>query len=789
MAYQDWQIPTGFEFLADPPKEKEPSADKDNRRKRRPPRPPKPVPEGNTTIIYQGDNYYMSGGGANNYAGLVTINNNLSLLDKNIRVLDNKLGVVVNKLDRVIDRISIQRGVKKGTAAKGGYPGHPDLEYARDPFTGETMVRVLKPNGKIGSWRLAQEHYGSKKRAGGGDGGYTPGVPRVGSEKHATLMTILHGMARGGKPKPYSEGGATLLSNVDFSAGPGPIGSPNDFRTFEESDDNMPSMRPASEFQQKVAQQQYEASETPIAELTVSTKKEFKKIDSKLNDMAVQLANLSNMMLMVLAALGVSNLPGPGGRGAARKGGMLKRAASVLTRRATMIPLAIGGALGLSSLMSPEAMAGDMSGTGDESGKGGGFGMGEAAIAGVGGYFMYRTIRNTATKYTSTAERKRMAEKAYKRYLKRAGTAVIAQNATKWQRFIVYLQAAKPALYRRIGMRLAAMGVLATVPVGGWVAAGIYLGLNAVLIAELIGLWRSFESLTPEEQSMWDKFKAKLADIFLPEPAAASVENPLTPGEQPTPATTVSPPGKQESTESTEGTNEIGKRLGLNGRVTSPMGKRNDPITGKPSTHSGIDFAGREGDPVQAYSDGTVVLAKNDGGHGNRVILDHGEYRTSYSHLSAIDVKQGDTVKAGQVVGKIGSTGYSTGPHLHFEMGPEITDQGKVIGYAKRDPNQFIAEQAEKLSGTIKGSGAGGGQSMAENLTPVGRTSDLSTAGKQREQMISGSPSVTVMQPIVQGGPTIMGGNNTPPQSLPKAFLQPSDSVMTSFNRDRWALA
>lgn len=800
MAYQDWKIPTGFDFeKVYPDEEEKPKGDKEDK-KRPKRRPPRPLPEGNT-IIYQGNtNYYSSNtswGGANNYAGLVTINNNLSLIDKNIRVLDNKLDVVVGKIDRIIDRISIQRGIKKGTAAKDGYPGHPDLEYARDPFTGDTIVRVVKPDGKMGSWRLAQEHYGSKKRAGNGDGGYTPGVPRVGSEKHATLMTILHAMARGGRPKPYSEGGATLLSNVDFSAGPGPVGSPNDFRTFEESDDNMPQMRPASEFQQRVAQQQYEASETPIAELTVSTKKEFKKVDSRLNDMAFQLANLSNMMLAGFAALGVTNLASlAGGAAAARaagKGGLLKRAAGALTRRATMIPMAIGGALLGSSLMSPEAMAGDM--TNDESGKGDGFGMGETAIAGVGGYFMYRTIRNTATKYTSTAERKRMAEKAYKRYLKRTGTAVIAQNATKWQRFIVYLQAAQPTLYRKIGMRLAAMGVLATVPVGGWIAAGVYLGMNALTIATLIGLWRSFESQTPEEQSMWDKFKATVADIFAPTEAEASVENPMT-----------------ERSD-----------LSFSAAGANPMGCTEPSMAGTGSVSEAMDFfmskgwtreqaAGIVGN-LQAESGPNLQIdAKGDGGKAYGIAQWHEPRQKLFQQVYGKPIQNatfreqlefvnwelnnsekaaGDMLRASRSAKEaamIVDRNYERSAGSHTDR--RVTNAENLMRAVENRPtiptlDQMISDWSDKTGAPKFQSGMGN----VGELTPAGRTSDLGAAGRQREQMISGPPSVTVMQPIVQGGTTVMAGNSTPPQSLPRADLRPSDSVLTSFNRDRWALA
>jgi murein DD-endopeptidase MepM/ murein hydrolase activator NlpD len=102
--------------------------------------------------------------------------------------------------------------------------------------------------------------------------------------------------------------------------------------------------------------------------------------------------------------------------------------------------------------------------------------------------------------------------------------------------------------------------------------------------------------------------------------------------------------------------------------MSSPFGVRLDPFLGRPAMHTGIDLRGEIGEPVHATAAGTVTIAGRDGGYGNMVEINHGGgLATRYGHLSEIDVKVGDKIHIGQVIGKIGSTGRSTGPHLHYE--------------------------------------------------------------------------------------------------------------------------
>jgi murein DD-endopeptidase MepM/ murein hydrolase activator NlpD len=103
--------------------------------------------------------------------------------------------------------------------------------------------------------------------------------------------------------------------------------------------------------------------------------------------------------------------------------------------------------------------------------------------------------------------------------------------------------------------------------------------------------------------------------------------------------------------------------------VTSSFGYRTHPIYNDRRLHTGIDMRGGTGTPILAAGDGTVVFADVRGGYGNTVIIDHGgQLATLYAHQSAIAVQEGQTVRRGQVVGSVGSTGNSTGPHLHFEV-------------------------------------------------------------------------------------------------------------------------
>jgi murein DD-endopeptidase MepM/ murein hydrolase activator NlpD len=123
--------------------------------------------------------------------------------------------------------------------------------------------------------------------------------------------------------------------------------------------------------------------------------------------------------------------------------------------------------------------------------------------------------------------------------------------------------------------------------------------------------------------------------------------------------------------------------LPYDGDVTSNYGYRYNPFGGRRSEfHSGIDFRGSIGDPIYSTADGVVLESSYKGGYGNAVVIEHAYgLSTLYAHLSAVNVEPGQRVNVGDVIGFLGSTGRSTGPHLHYE----VRKNGNVL-----DPSQFL---------------------------------------------------------------------------------------------------
>lgn len=105
------------------------------------------------------------------------------------------------------------------------------------------------------------------------------------------------------------------------------------------------------------------------------------------------------------------------------------------------------------------------------------------------------------------------------------------------------------------------------------------------------------------------------------------------------------------------------------GYISSRFGERTDPFTGKRTRHHGLDFVGARGSDVLSVAGGVVVWAGNRSGYGKTIEIDHGNgYRTLYAHNQELDVQAGEQVSAGQVIGKLGSTGRASAPHVHFEV-------------------------------------------------------------------------------------------------------------------------
>lgn len=121
----------------------------------------------------------------------------------------------------------------------------------------------------------------------------------------------------------------------------------------------------------------------------------------------------------------------------------------------------------------------------------------------------------------------------------------------------------------------------------------------------------------------------------------------------------------------------------IDGPVGSGFGFRHDPFTGRAALHTGLDFPADIGTPIRAAAGGVVLSAEPDGAYGLAVKLDHGNgLVTRYAHTSRVLVKVGDLVKRGQAIALVGSTGRSTGPHLHFEV---------LLDGAQQNPARFLA--------------------------------------------------------------------------------------------------
>lgn len=129
-------------------------------------------------------------------------------------------------------------------------------------------------------------------------------------------------------------------------------------------------------------------------------------------------------------------------------------------------------------------------------------------------------------------------------------------------------------------------------------------------------------------------------------------------------------------------------------RITSNFGKRYNPLKKKQDFHRGIDFSAEIGTPVQSTASGTVISVTNStGGYGLHLEIEHGDgFITKYAHLSEIKVEEGDLVTLGQVIGLSGNTGWSTAPHLHYE----VIKDGEYV-----DPLDYFVAQEEHMEDKV----------------------------------------------------------------------------------------
>lgn len=141
-------------------------------------------------------------------------------------------------------------------------------------------------------------------------------------------------------------------------------------------------------------------------------------------------------------------------------------------------------------------------------------------------------------------------------------------------------------------------------------------------------------------------------------------------------------------------------------RMASGFGWRIDPVYGVNKFHAGMDFSAPTGTEIYATAKGRVVeIGYNSGGYGNRIVLEHGYgYQTLYAHMSAFNVKMGETVQRGQVIGYVGNTGKSVGPHLHYEVHKNGEKLNPVLFYYKDlddDQYQEMIQMSENGGGSL----------------------------------------------------------------------------------------
>jgi murein DD-endopeptidase MepM/ murein hydrolase activator NlpD len=134
----------------------------------------------------------------------------------------------------------------------------------------------------------------------------------------------------------------------------------------------------------------------------------------------------------------------------------------------------------------------------------------------------------------------------------------------------------------------------------------------------------------------------------------------------------------------------------VSGVITSRFGQRVDPINGKPAYHHGVDIRGSMGSDVKATAEGTVVIQNYDKGNGRYVLIDHGNgFVTKYAHLKKSLVQKGNFVERGQVIGQVGNSGRSTGPHVHYEIhyDDKIVNPTKYVRI-----NKYVKRYMKKLA-------------------------------------------------------------------------------------------
>jgi murein DD-endopeptidase MepM/ murein hydrolase activator NlpD len=259
---------------------------------------------------------------------------------------------------------------------------------------------------------------------------------------------------------------------------------------------------------------------------------------------------------------------------------------------------------------------------------------------------------------------------ARERYL-RENLDAMAKRLGEMQARVVQLEA--------LGERVASLAGVPATPAktpGG--RGGLLIGEKPLSMDELNGALQELEHLTNQRVDLMTVIESRLID--------QKIKTSMVPTQDPAP----------------------------NAREGSNFGWRIDPITGRQALHTGMDFPGDVGTPIVAAAGGVVVRQEEHPAYGNLVEVNHGnDLSTLYAHASKVFVKQGDLIKRGQKIAEIGSTGRSTGPHLHFEV---------LVQGVPQDPRPFLTA-GDKLTQ----------MALAQpGPSAVSGTADVGKAQKQR---------------------------------------------------------
>ena len=363
---------------------------------------------------------------------------------------------------------------------------------------------------------------------------------------------------------------------------------------------------------------------------------------------------------------------------------------------------------------------------------------------------------------------------------------------TRWGRFLKYVATKSPLLFQKIGVKLAQATALAAIPLVGWIGALINIGLGLWTAWDLYELWEAFnneqeESTTPTRVNTQNTTTANsTSPVAIPttptSPAATTTPTQTSPSAastSPTPTGTSNDGVSSGSTQNGFGANSI-QDIVPGGVFTSAFTPAKRP------NHKGWDIAAPTGTPVKIPLAGNVTFAGATPGFGNHIEVDHGDgKKTTYSHLSKINVAQGQAVTPGQVIGAVGNTGESRGSHLHFGIkeGSQNIDPITFFKTKPRDtPDHQLAKQGNAAHTNVASNGT-------PSLLPGGLLSDNSSISKTSGGILD--QAFELMGQMITGFAQPVPGNNSSgaQQQAQKTPQQiPNNSTTDAWSKESFEL-